>query len=68
MRSSAAQGNAFLNRLTLRSFTSRPIGRSAASLFSADGLEGSLSEKKQRVLAKLAVFFERFFGLSSGGQ
>jgi type I restriction enzyme R subunit len=35
------------------------------SRFSADG---SHSDKKQRVLAKLAVFFERFFGLSSGGQ
>ncbi len=35
-----------------------------ASRFFADGGHG---EKKQRVLAKLAVFFERFFGLSSGG-
>ncbi|MHB8706728.1 MAG: hypothetical protein ACYC77_09455 [Coriobacteriia bacterium] len=25
-------------------------------------------EKKQRVLAKLAEFFERFFGLGSGGD
>ena len=36
-----------------------------ASRFSADG---SHSENKQRVLAKLALFFERFFGLGSGGQ
>jgi type I restriction enzyme R subunit len=36
----------------------------AVSRFSADGLR---SEKKQRVIAKLATFFERFFGLSSGG-
>ena len=34
------------------------------SRFSA---EGGHSEKKQRVLAQLGVFFERFFGLSSGG-
>jgi type I restriction enzyme R subunit len=33
------------------------------SRFSADG---GHSEKKQRVLAKLGEFFERFFGLSSG--
>ncbi len=36
-----------------------------ASRFGADGGHG---EKKQRVLTKLAVFFERFFGLSSGGD
>lgn len=35
------------------------------SRFSSDG---SHSEQKQRVLAKLAAFFERFFGLSSGAQ
>jgi type I restriction enzyme R subunit len=36
------------------------------SRFAADGGHG---EKKQRVLTKLGVFFERFFGLtSSGGQ
>jgi|GEM_PF-2257065 len=35
-----------------------------ASRFFADGGHG---EKKQRVLPKLAVFFEQFFGLSSGG-
>ena len=34
------------------------------SRFAADGGHG---EKKQRVLTKLSVFFERFFGLSSGG-
>ncbi|GAA5202019.1 type I restriction endonuclease subunit R [Rugosimonospora acidiphila] len=33
------------------------------SRFAADGGHG---EKKQRVLTKLGVFFERFFGLSSG--
>ena len=33
------------------------------SRFSADGGHG---EKKQRVLAKLIAFFERFFGLASG--
>jgi type I restriction enzyme R subunit len=33
------------------------------SRFSA---EGGHSEKKQRVLAKLSAFFERFFGLSAG--
>ena len=36
-----------------------------ASRFAADGSHG---EKKQRVLAKLGAFFERFFGLGSGGQ
>ncbi len=36
-----------------------------ASRFSADGGHG---ETKQRVLTKLGEFFERFFGLSSGGQ
>lgn len=35
------------------------------SRFSADD---SHSESKQRVLAKLVSFFERFFGLASGGQ
>ncbi len=35
-----------------------------ASRFAADGGHG---EKKQRVLDKLGEFFERFFGLSSGG-
>ncbi|MEW1952790.1 type I restriction endonuclease subunit R [Terrabacter sp. NPDC080008] len=35
------------------------------SRFSAHGGHG---EKKQRVLTKLDVFFERFFGLSSGGS
>ena len=35
-----------------------------ASRFTADGGHG---EKKQRVIAKLATFFERFFGLSSNG-
>ncbi len=35
-----------------------------ASRFFADGGHG---EKKQRVLTKLAAFFQRFFGLSSGG-
>ena len=35
------------------------------SRFAADGGHG---EKKQRVLAKLGEFFERFFGLSSGGD
>lgn len=34
-----------------------------ASRFSAGGSHG---EKKQRVLARLAEFFERFFGLGSG--
>ena len=34
------------------------------SRFAAGGGHG---EKKQRVLTKLGVFFERFFGLSSGG-
>ncbi|MEJ1229861.1 MAG: hypothetical protein WDM88_03190 [Galbitalea sp.] len=34
-----------------------------ATRFAADGGHG---EKKQRVLAKLGEFFERFFGLSSG--
>jgi type I restriction enzyme R subunit len=34
------------------------------SRFAAGGGHG---EKKQRVLIKLGVFFERFFGLSSGG-
>ncbi|SEA76159.1 type I restriction enzyme, R subunit [Bowdeniella nasicola] len=34
------------------------------SRFSADGGHG---EKKQRVIQKLAAFFERFFGLSAGG-
>lgn len=34
------------------------------SRFSADGGHG---EKKQRVLTKLGAFFERFFGLGSGG-
>lgn len=34
-----------------------------ASRFSADGGHG---EKKQRVISKLAAFFERFFGLSVG--
>ncbi|MGM7670271.1 type I restriction endonuclease subunit R [Microbacterium sp. A93] len=33
-----------------------------ASRFTADGSHG---EKKQRVIAKLSTFFERFFGLSS---
>jgi len=33
--------------------------------FSANGGHG---EKKQRVLAKLVAFFERFFGLVSGGR
>jgi type I restriction enzyme R subunit len=35
------------------------------SRFSASGRHG---EKKQRVLAKLAAFFDRFFGLISGGR
>lgn len=35
------------------------------SRFSSDG---SHSEKKQRVLAKLAAFFERFFGLGPGRE
>ena len=35
------------------------------SRFAADG---SHSEKKRRVLAKLGSFFERFFGLSPGGE
>ena len=35
-----------------------------ATRFSASGGHG---EKKQRVLSKLGIFFERFFGLSSGG-
>lgn len=35
-----------------------------ASRFAADGGHG---EKKQRVLGKLGEFFERFFGLGSGG-
>lgn len=35
------------------------------SRFSAQGGHG---EKKQRVLAKLGAFFERFFGLGGGGQ
>lgn len=35
-----------------------------SSRFSATGGHG---EKKQRVLSKLGVFFERFFGLASGG-
>ncbi|MGV1034922.1 MAG: type I restriction endonuclease subunit R [Microbacteriaceae bacterium] len=35
------------------------------SRFSADGGHG---EKKQRVIQKLGAFFERFFGLSSGGS
>jgi len=35
------------------------------SRFSAGGGHG---EKKQRVLTKLAAFFERFFGLSSSGE
>ena len=35
-----------------------------ASRFSASGGHG---ETKQRVLSKLGIFFERFFGLSSGG-
>ncbi|MEU4768562.1 type I restriction endonuclease subunit R [Actinosynnema sp. NPDC023794] len=34
------------------------------SRFSADGGHG---EKKQRVLTKLTTFFDRFFGLTSGG-
>ncbi len=34
------------------------------SRFSADGGHG---EKKQRVIQRLGAFFERFFGLSSGG-
>ena len=37
----------------------------ASSRFTGDGGHG---EKKQRVLDKLGEFFERFFGLSSGGQ
>ena len=36
-----------------------------ASRFAADGGHG---EKKQRVIQKLGAFFERFFGLSSGGD
>jgi len=36
-----------------------------ASRFSAEGGHG---EKKQRVLAKLAAFFDRFFGLGSAGD
>jgi type I restriction enzyme R subunit len=36
-----------------------------ASRFSA---EGNHVEKKQRVLAKLGEFFERFFGLTGGGE
>ena len=36
-----------------------------ATRFAADGGHG---EKKQRVLAKLIAFFERFFGLMSGGS
>ncbi|MES2094645.1 MAG: type I restriction endonuclease subunit R [Actinomycetota bacterium] len=35
------------------------------SRFAADGGHG---EKKQRVIQKLVAFFERFFGLSSGGN
>jgi type I restriction enzyme R subunit len=35
------------------------------SRFAADGGHG---EKKQRVIQKLGAFFERFFGLSSGGN
>ena len=35
------------------------------SRFVADGGHGQM---KQRVLAKLGEFFERFFGLSSGGE
>lgn len=35
------------------------------SRFSADG---GHTEKKQRVIEKLGAFFERFFGLSSGGD
>lgn len=37
----------------------------AASRFSADGEYG---ERRQRVLEKLGEFFERFFGLGSGGE
>ena len=37
----------------------------AASRFTSDGAH---SEKKQRVLDRLASFFDRFFGLTSGGQ
>lgn len=33
--------------------------------FSAEGGHG---EKKQRVLAKLGAFFERFFGLGANGD
>ena len=36
-----------------------------ASRFAAGG---GLGEKKQRVIQKLGAFFERFFGLSSGGD
>jgi len=36
-----------------------------ASRFSADGGHG---EKKQRVIEKLGVFFERFFGLGQGAE
>ena len=37
----------------------------ASSRFTGDGGHG---EKKQRVLDKLAEFFERFFGLSTHGD
>jgi len=37
----------------------------SVSRFSAEGGHG---EKKQRVLEKLSAFFERFFGLGSGGE
>jgi len=35
------------------------------SRFATDGGHG---DKKQRVLDKLGAFFERFFGLSTGGD
>jgi type I restriction enzyme R subunit len=37
----------------------------AVSRFSADGSHG---QKKQRVIARLGQFFERFFGLGGGGE
>ena len=39
--------------------------RPPASRFASDGGHG---EKKQRVIEKLGAFFERFFGLSAGGD
>ena len=59
-------GNALsaIDGLVVTTGTAKAKVLTLASRFLADGGHG---EKKQRVLAKINVFFERFFGLSAIG-